>query len=289
MVILTISLGIGLGVGLPASRSSSPSTTSTTSGPSPLIHGVLNDTSLAASMTSDNNRHLFFQDVNGSLRYIVFSQSLGAWSNNIYIIQTPQQPKLHTPLSVFRMSWTVFIVSFADIDNNLVAFTYCAYPATCLSAPNLFNSSYPMLPSSRSLNIVPLQSHLDQVPTNSSGYNRTYLLDDLLLFYSSPSNSVTVLHGSFVHLGVSVNGSLDETWIWRNVTDLIYPRGPDNSPLNSPLFSAAEINGSFNFFSLSAQLALGASSYSLMESFATNISSSGNTGTFYPFFMFVSV
>ena len=278
MVILAISFGVGLGVGLPASRVSSPSTAGTPSPPQ-RIHGVLNDTSLAVSMTPDNNRHLFFQDVNGSLRHTVFSQSLGAWSSSIDFIQTPQQPKLHTPLSVVAASMknfkqASFILSFASINDSLVVFGYNVSPTGQLYFPqNLFNTSYPMLPSSRSLSSVPLQSYKDQISTNSTYENKTLLLEDLLLFYPSPSNEVTVMHGSRILPPDQNNESVVDCWIWRNVTEFFIPVTYSNSLLP---FTVTEVNGDFSSWLLEVNYGPDAapSSYLLGVSW-TNISSSG--------------
>ena len=261
MVILAISLGIGLEVGLPKSRTSSQPSPNSTFSPSEPVHGVFNDTSLAVIMTPDDNRHLFFQDINGSLRRTVFSQSLGTWSKNADFIQTPQQPRLRTPLSVYRMNLVPFILCYADINDTLVAFQYYPPPILLNSPHALFDSSYLTLPSGRSLNIVPLQSHVPQGPKNNSSTNRTLILDNFLLFYSSPSNNVTVLHGS---------ENLNDTWTWQNVTESFHPQGPNNNSLSST-FAAAGLNGSITSYYLSSQLGSSTPSYSLLEASSSSI------------------
>lgn len=67
---LVLRLGLGLGLKHPKATQSSMHTFSS--------KGILNDTSLAAITTSDNNRHIFFQDFNSSLRYTIFSNSTGS-------------------------------------------------------------------------------------------------------------------------------------------------------------------------------------------------------------------
>ena len=91
-VLIVVILGVGLGIGLkekqvinngnggssgstPSSNSTSTSNaTSSSNHTTPVLaRGIINDTSLTSVMTLDGNRHVFLQDINGTLRHAVFS------------------------------------------------------------------------------------------------------------------------------------------------------------------------------------------------------------------------
>ena len=60
---------------------------------------ILNDTSLAAAILPNNDRHLYFQDSTGRIRYVIRTASTNQWDlspdSNI-----TASPKNHTPLAV---------------------------------------------------------------------------------------------------------------------------------------------------------------------------------------------
>ena len=66
---------------------------------------ILNDTSLAALVLSDGDRHLFFQDNNGLIRRVIRSASENQWaidpSRNL-----SSSPKSNTPLAATAYSDT---------------------------------------------------------------------------------------------------------------------------------------------------------------------------------------
>ena len=77
---VAVAVGVGVGVGdnhgmatssvtstSTASRLTAPTTVASTV-PAPLIHGIVNDSSFAAAITSDGVKHTFFQDINGTIR-----------------------------------------------------------------------------------------------------------------------------------------------------------------------------------------------------------------------------
>lgn len=59
---------------------------------------ILNDTSLAATMISDNERHLFFQDTKGVIRQVVRSKSSSSWVTSPYLNVT-SHAKYQSPLT----------------------------------------------------------------------------------------------------------------------------------------------------------------------------------------------
>ena len=60
---------------------------------------ILNDTSLAASIVSNGDRHLFFQDSTGNIRRAVRTTAAGYWGMTAQTSNT-SSARNHTPLSV---------------------------------------------------------------------------------------------------------------------------------------------------------------------------------------------
>ena len=92
--------------------------------PSPPQQYILNDTSLAALHFENDDRQLFFQDVNGTIRRAIYTASTSHWttSRELYV---PSSAKNHTPLAVVGTSATevLFCTSiasdFMDVLNSL--------------------------------------------------------------------------------------------------------------------------------------------------------------------------
>ena len=86
VVIIAISLGLGFGLG--NRRASSNSTTtgirnSTVTNP-PLRRNIVNDSSLAAIITSEGTKYVFYQDTNGTIRQTMRTSSQEAtWTSTI--------------------------------------------------------------------------------------------------------------------------------------------------------------------------------------------------------------
>ena len=73
--VLAIALGLGLGFGLKKSGiGNSQSNPNGAEGP-PLTRGIANDSSFAAVTQLDGTRHVFFQDINGSIRQAISSRA----------------------------------------------------------------------------------------------------------------------------------------------------------------------------------------------------------------------
>lgn len=68
--------------------------------PAPLKHGVLDDSSFAAVSAQDGTRDVFFQDFNGSLRQVYYSQNTLSWtSGTSQIIRNITDARRITPLA----------------------------------------------------------------------------------------------------------------------------------------------------------------------------------------------
>ena len=81
--LIAVAIGVGVGVGVSHNKAQTndtsagtPTTTAisaaitaiATASPSPLKHGIMDDSAFAAVITSDGIRHVFFQDINGTIR-----------------------------------------------------------------------------------------------------------------------------------------------------------------------------------------------------------------------------
>ena len=143
-LVIVVALGIGLGVGLrkispdnPSMSSISPPSNSTsTSNSSSLIftRGVLNDTSLASVITFDGNRHIFLQDINGTLRHAVFSSTTNLWLPNVDYLwphASIPTPRLGTPVVATYPSdvWgpTGISLFYVNANSILSAVTFDTY------------------------------------------------------------------------------------------------------------------------------------------------------------------
>ena len=251
MAIVLISLGVGLGVGLPAHRSASQSSSNSSSVQPPATHGALNDTSVAALLADNGDRHLFFQDINGTIRHTVFSETLNDWSDAIIFIPTERQPRLHTPLAC---EWTAGYppdplanIFYVDTNNNLAAFEYLVTARSAVSPSILLNESFAVSPKSRSLTVM-RKNWYENAPDQLGDHNQTQIWEEWILVYSSPSNNVTFLYGyNYITNATLVEGHALATWEWHNISQPFYahfnPNGWLSEPFDLGLQSSTEIVG----------------------------------------------
>ena len=217
-VVLAIALGVGLGVGMTNSKStalgspSSPTSDDSSLPSTPSNHSILNDTSLAAVTTVDHNKHLFFQDVNGSLRYTVYDAGSNSWISGANYVPTSSLPRSLTPLAAteiyslnkaasdYTAGQSYIHLFYVDKDNILTA----AVVYTSTSSQNLpvpMNNTYSVAPGSRNLKVSPLQ-----VPSNQGFFA------EAMLTYESSASNITTLRGHFQ------GSSGAPQWQWTDVT-----------------------------------------------------------------------
>ena len=97
-LILTAAIAIGVSVGIWHKREHSLHKSQ-----SPQY--ILNDTSLAAVLADDGDRHLFFQDNTGLIRRAVRVESNGQWTTSLNLNASANPyPKRHTPLTASGLS-----------------------------------------------------------------------------------------------------------------------------------------------------------------------------------------
>lgn len=76
-----------------------------TSIPTPLEHGVLDDSSFAAASAQDGSRYVFFQDDSGTLRQVYYSQTTLSWTSaTSKIIPDTTDARRNTPLAAVSVS-----------------------------------------------------------------------------------------------------------------------------------------------------------------------------------------
>ena len=118
--------------------------------------GALNDTSLAAVLTSDGNRHLFLQDINGTLRHAVFSSVENLWLSNVdYLLpdDTFSPPRLGTPIttiypSAINNDFETILVYYVNVENTL-SLIYYDTSAGKVDSSDILNRSIAIEPNSR--------------------------------------------------------------------------------------------------------------------------------------------
>lgn len=87
---------------------------------------LLNDTSIAAIVTENGDRHIFFQDYVGAIRHALRPASSNTWATaHLPIPLKANVAKMHTPLAVIPYGDSVSInYSLIGFDNNLISFNY---------------------------------------------------------------------------------------------------------------------------------------------------------------------
>ena len=232
MALLCTALGAGLGVGLRNNEASSISTSTattaltptTTDAPSPpLKRGILNDTSLATVTTFEGNRHVFFQDLNGSLRHTVFYQGANSWANEADYVNLASSARNHTPIAAIKLGAEILgfdriLIFYVSIENVLASTLYGVHAANILNG-NLMNNSFPVVTGSRTLSVT--QMALSQNETTEA-----------VLLYEAPGADFTALHG---YLSASES---NPQWLWQNVSEAVYSQLDKSNVRLSPPFAS---------------------------------------------------
>ena len=208
-----------------ASLTASTSSATPSAPSSTLQHGILNDTSLAAVTSSDNNRHVFFQDFNGSLRHTVFDQSANSWTNEADFVSTNSPPRNHTPLAAISINsggLGEIHVFFVNTSNVLTAALYML-DTGLVGSRNPMNDSFAVATKSRSLSMTPMP--LSQTGTSA----------EAVMTYEAPGGNITALRGYF-----SPGSSTTTQWLWQNVSDAVYSSfNGTGTSLSAPIGSTA--------------------------------------------------
>ena len=256
--VLALSLGCGLGIGLrsdltstnPTGTPTTVPTPTTTAVPPPIqpTNGALNDTSLSAIQLANGDRHLFFQDINSTLRHAVFSKAFNKWLDSVDFIIPERPPRSHTPLTTLDMNAdpslsadaSMMLLCYIDINDTLAVTSYNIYNGqNSIDGPFWnTNDSFRVSTSARSLggSVFVTNSSVDSVPNPSS---------EILLFYVNPTNNITLLHGYLI-----ANGSASSL-IWQNISDTLfysadYLSRPASRGWLGPPFSISNHDGGFD-------------------------------------------
>lgn len=218
VVILAIALGVGFGLGLKHNEAGTGTNSQTINATSSASSTIYNETSLAAVTTLDNNRHVFFQDSNGSLRHTVFSVSNRSWSEHIDYVNLPKPPAWETPITALQLNqqnsnmttnetnvYQDIQIFYLSADNYIATAFYPLYEGLLSSYADTFtgtaiDGSYLVTEGSRVLSVSSM------TPT------RNDTAAEALLVYEAPGREITALYGYFI-------GS---AWQFQNVSEAIY-------------------------------------------------------------------
>ena len=231
-LIIAIGLGVGLGVGLKKSNIAN-SGTNGSSGPlapsnstSPVFaRGALNDTSLASVATPDGNRHIFLQDINGTLRHAIFSSVANLWLPDVdYLLPTVSvpSPRLGTPITATYPAdpdIPNILVYYVNTNNTLSAISYV--PQFGVIDGDMIGASIAIKPDSRCLTAATVQRNA----TDGHLY--------ALLFFEAPSGNITFLYGQH---GLDP----DTKWEWQDMSEKLSIESlGEDIPLGCPCTSNA--------------------------------------------------
>ena len=216
-MILGCSLGINLGLGFQRG------TTATTSSSPPAfagnINSVVNSTSLSAAVTSDGQRHVFFQGSDGALFHTNFDPIQAQWPSSTSRVATPaaNPPRNNTPIAFVGSLFTNGL-HFNFIDSILLLYMNAANPLvaqacvpTVGTSKNLLNGSVSVAKGSRCFRVASLGL------TNSS------FEQEVAIFFESPGSCVTTLHAQY-NSGFNVTSTIEfdaPVLQWVNVTRFV--------------------------------------------------------------------
>lgn len=87
---------------------------------------LLNDTSIAAIVTENGDRHIFFQDYVGAICHALRRASSNTWATfDLSISLKANVAKMHTPLAVIPFGDSISKnYSLIGFDNNIISFNY---------------------------------------------------------------------------------------------------------------------------------------------------------------------
>ena len=217
-MIIAIALGVGLGTGLRKSQgeaggtSSSSGSTGSSNSTSPsnatshaLTLGALNNTSLAAVTTPDGNRHIFLQDINGTLRHAVYSSAANFWLPDADFLLPPvpvSPPRLGTPITATCHTnvsgYGLILVYYVNVNETISAIHY----ETDLGAMggDVFNGSTVVKPDSHCVSALTVE------------YDVYEHYSYALLFFEAPSGNISFLYGQTTS---------DLVWEWQNMSGML--------------------------------------------------------------------
>ena len=195
----------------------SPSTPDSPTAPTPTntstAQYILNDTSLAAVILPNNDRHLYFQDGTGRIRYAIRTASNNLW-NTSPDSNSNASAKNHTPLAVtaFRPDGPVkvwaavfrgsLVPCQADLQVQIELFyvsqNYQLSSSIMSGDTGTWQddgslSKYTTAPNTRSLSVTSNLQAISNATNPAHGPDWNVTTTMAVLFYESPNGSVAVL------------------------------------------------------------------------------------------------
>ena len=252
--ILAISIGLGVGLSKRSSPSTTPGTPSEAPPVTPVVnHGAMNDTSLSAIQDTEGNRHLFFQDLNGTLCHILFSKATNSWVEGVNFISSERPPRNLTPISVVKAKETIiatyFNIFYIDDANTIAAVQYSANQSLLPAPYPIINDTFSTSSNTRSLSVLGMRnSTVSVIEPNEEDADLTTFWNQYLLAYEDPAKQITVLNGSSSNYSSSGFGDISVfSWNWNNAsTDVNGSYLGDIGGLSGPFSLANESSSSFD-------------------------------------------
>ena len=226
----------------------------------PVQHGALKDSSLAAYTLNDGSRSLVFQDSNGTVRQLIYTQGSSAWTANSAFAVIATDAKNSTPLAVAVVpqqieDTTHVYVIYITVNNTLAAKRLITGGSNNLNSiswdipdPNLSGafadlSDFAVSKSSKQLSVSVLP-------------NTTNL--EVCLFYENPHGNLSIVHGELL----PQPGTTQLLWSWTNVsTDqmifktVVIGNATLGPPFSSGIVSISEpLSDTDQFYSISKNL-----------------------------------
>ena len=210
-------LAYGIAFGLSRkSRSSVPV------GPEMLTNGAIKESSIATVLATDGSRHLFFQDINGSLRHAIYSQAINSWLASVDFIITDSRPRNHTPIAALPTENAFgadgFYLFFVNTDDIAVSQEWSMMYLNQITFDPLKGTFWNVAPATRSISVTRLLSNVSEfrdIPPPDPGIVMT---DEALLFFEAPNGNLTVFYG-IISFWYDKHITTTSGWSWRNVTD----------------------------------------------------------------------
>ena len=174
---------------------------------------ILNDTSLAAVILPNNDRHLYFQDGTGRIRYVICTASNNQW-NTSPDSNSNASAKNYTPLAVtaFRPDGPVkvwaavfrgsLVPCHADLQVQIELFYVSQNHQLSISIMSVDTgtwqndsslSKYTTAPNTRSLSVTSNLQAISNATNPDSDFDTNVTTMMAVLFYESPNGSVAVL------------------------------------------------------------------------------------------------
>ena len=187
-----------------------------------LKNGLLNDTSVASISLADGSRHVYFQDINGTLRHGALSPATDTWIFDHDFQLTASSPRNHTPLAVMSsatlLSSEITVYLFYIDSENLIT-AIAVQPNGRSNGQNVMNGSFLTAPTSRNLAVSSIMRDNSTVDLGN-----TTIDAEVVLLYEDITGAVAALDGKLISQLHPDGIASEPAWNWQNVTASFSPQ-----------------------------------------------------------------